>query len=175
MNQKIISVKTITLISILISLGVIFSYVDKLISTAAFPFLPTAKIGLANIVIVIGLFRFTFKESLIMVILKSILVGLLFGSITAFVIGGTASLISFFVMYLVKNIMQEHGTMVSVSVVGGFFHIITQLIVVAFIYRLGTVVLFYGAMLIFVSLVSSILIGLIANKLQIYVNKEKVR
>ena len=47
-------VKISILIAVLTSLGVIFSLVDKQISYLIFPFLPTAKIGLANIVILLG-------------------------------------------------------------------------------------------------------------------------
>ena len=91
-----------------------------------------------------------------MVILKSVLVSMLFGSITSYVIGGTASLISFITMYIAYKLIKDKGSMVSVSVIGGFFHIITQLVVVAIIYRLGEVVLYYGALMIIISLITSL-------------------
>ncbi len=168
-----INTRHIVLISVLVTLGVIFSIFDRFISSAAFPFLPTAKIGLANIVILIGIYRFKFKEALLMTILKSTLVGLILGSPTTFVIGFTASMLSFFGMYATYRLLNRVATMISVSVVGGFLHIWGQLLAVAVIYQLGTAVLTYGALLVFVSLVTSIIIGFVGLRmLQIFDQKE---
>lgn len=161
-------VKISILIAVLTSLGVIFSLVDKQISYLIFPFLPTAKIGLANIVILLGILSFGFKESLIMTILKSTLVSLILGNIVAFVIGFTASMMALISMWLTKRFLKDKVSCVGISVVGGFFHILGQLLVTYFVYSLGMVILIYGAFLIALSLVTSIIIGLITNKLNQY-------
>lgn len=160
--------KTTILIAVLTALGVIFSIIDKQISFLIFPFLPTAKIGLANIVILIAILSFGFRESLIMTIMKSTLVSLIYGNIVAFVIGFTASLLALIAMWLVKKTLQDNISCVGISVAGGFAHIVGQLLVTYFIYSLGPVILIYGAFLIMLSLLTSIIVGLIANRLNIY-------
>lgn len=160
--------KTAILMAVLTALGVIFSIIDKQISFLIFPFLPTAKIGLANIVILIAILSFGFKESLIMTIMKSTLVSLIYGNIVAFVIGFTASFLALITMWLVKNVFGNKVSCVGISVAGGFAHIVGQLLVTYFIYSLGPVILIYGAFLILLSLVTSGIVGFIANRLNTY-------
>lgn len=162
--------KIAILVAVLTSLGVIFSIVDKQISFLIFPFLPTAKIGLANIVILLGAISFSFRESLLMTILKSTLVSLILGNIVAFVIGFTASLMALIAMWSVKTIFKDKVSCIGISVAGGFFHIVGQLLVTYFVYSLGMVILIYGAFLIALSLVTSTIVGIIANKLNKYLN-----
>lgn len=166
--MKKTNIKKIVLLSILLSIAVALSLVDKAITILAFPYLPTAKIGLANIIILIAILNFDFKDSLILVILKSVLANLLFGGLTSFLIGGTASLFSFFAMQIIYRTVNRFLSSVGISVIGGFVHIVTQLFITAFIYSLGEVVLYYGALLVIVSLITSIIIGLLVNKLRTY-------
>lgn len=169
-NYRKTDINKITLIAILIAVGVIFSYIDKVISQAAFAFLPVAKIGLANIAVLIALYKFSFKDVFVMVIIKSLLVGLISSGATAFIISSSASIVSFFTMYLVYIGLKDKVSMIGVSVIGGFFHIITQLFVVAVLYKIGLTVISYGVILVLISLVTSTLIGLICNKLGNYLN-----
>jgi len=161
-------IKKIVLISILISLAVILSLFDKTITPLAFPMIPTAKIGLANIVILLGIMLFDFKDSLTIVILKSIIANLLFSGLTSFIIGGTASVISYFIMLGLYKGIKKNISAIGISVAGGFAHTVIQLFVVALIYNLGEVTLYYGALLVFVSLIASVIIGFIVNKLTNY-------
>lgn len=157
--------RKIILIANLIAVSVIFSYFDKVISQTAFPFLPTAKIGLANIVILIGVYKFEFKETAIMVLLKVVLSNFLIGGVISFVISFFASFASFLFMVVFKKILKEFVSPVSISVIGGFIHIVVQLIVVNIIYKIGDSILYYGAIMIFISLITSVLIGLVSFKL----------
>lgn len=167
---KMRNIKKIVLMSVLISLAVILSLFDKMITPLAFPTLPTAKIGFANIVILLAIIIFDFKDSMIIVILKSIIANLLFSGLTSFIIGGTASLVSYFIMYGLYKCFKNHLSAIGISVAGGFSHTVSQLFVVAMIYNLGEITLYYGALLVFVSLITSILIGVIVNKLLDYFN-----
>ena len=162
------NIKKIVFISILVSLAVILSLFDKMITALAFPAIPMAKIGLANTVILLGIIIFDFKDSLTIVILKSIIANLLFNGLTSFIIGGTASFISYFVMFGMYKLIKRNISAIGISVAGGFTHTIIQLFVVANIYSLGEITLYYGALLVFVSLIASTIIGLIVNKLVNY-------
>lgn len=164
------TIKNLTLSAILVSLGVIFSFIDVMISRTAFPFLPTAKIGIANIIILIGIYSFSFKTSLSMSVLKAALTGLILGNMISFIISMSATLISFFVMYFAHKVFKNKASMVGVSVLGGFSHVVTQLFVVGVLYRLGDLVILYGALLVFVSLATSIIIGIVSNRLFSYLN-----
>lgn len=160
-----LSIRKVVLISILVAFSVILSVFDKYISMIAFPFLPTAKIGLANLVILVAVYRFNFGDSFKMTLLKSLLAGLILGSAVSFIISVFASLLSFFGMYLFHKLIPNAVSPISVSVIGGFLHITGQLFIVYMLYRIGDSVFYYGAVLIIVSLITSIIIGYIGIRL----------
>jgi len=160
--------KRIVLLGILTSLAIALSLIDKSITPLAFPFMPTAKIGIANIIVVIALYKFNFNEVLTLVLIKTVIANFLFGGITSFIIGGSASITSFFAMYGLFLIVKKYTSAIGISVVGGFVHIMIQLLVSRYYYGIGDVVMFYGVMLVFISLISSIIIGFIANRMILY-------
>ena len=76
-NQKI---KKIVILSVLISLACCLSYFDSYICSLIQVGALRYKIGLANIVIMVVLYNYSFKEGIIAVIIKSLIVGFLFGA-----------------------------------------------------------------------------------------------
>lgn len=169
-------VRKITNLSILIAIGVIFSLLDKLISGLIFPSIPGAKIGFANIIILIGLLNYDFKDCMIMAILKSVIAGLLFSGLTTFIIGGIATMVSFLVMYGIKRLLKDKVSMIGISAIGGFTHTLVQLLVIMFIYNMSSDVFIYGIYLFSISLVASVLIGFLSirvNKIYNKIYKEK--
>jgi len=85
-------------IALLVALSVVLGIFDKYFSTLT----PSqgARIGLANIVILTGLYYLNFKETLLLIILKSVISGLLLGTPLTFIIGFSGTLLSFMVMFL---------------------------------------------------------------------------
>ncbi|MDD3999301.1 MAG: Gx transporter family protein [Bacilli bacterium] len=169
--RKQVNIKKVALISILVSLSVILSIFDRYISSIAFPYIPTAKIGLANIIILVGVYNFDYKETLLMVILKSTLANLFYGGPISFVIGFSASIMSFIAMSIAWKTLRRFVSPVSVSVIGGVVHIITQLLVVQLLYQVGEPIIYYGAVLIFVSLITSIIVGLISIRINTFIKQ----
>lgn len=158
------TIKKITTISILLAICIAISIIDSLISGLIIPFMPGVKLGLSNVIILVLLYQYRFDVGFVATILKSLIVGLLFSGITTYIIGGTASLVSFQLMYLMKKLLNEKVSMVSVSLIGGLSHILTQLLIVSLIYKLGSVVFMYGVYLILISIITSIIVGLVSIK-----------
>lgn len=158
--------KKIIFIAILVAIAVILSIVDRLITAVAFPILPQAKIGLANIIVLFAVLNFSFKESIIVVILKALIANLIFGQLTSFIIGGSASLISYFVMFLLAKYLQKAFSPIGISLAGGFIHIVVQLAVIAIFFLEGNkdVIILYGIGLAILAVVTSFLIGLLVLK-----------
>jgi|SRR5690554_4647254 len=163
-------VKKMTQIAIFASLSLILSYFDILISRIAFPFIPTTKIGFANIIVVYAIYRLDFKDAFLIAIMKSMM-SLFLGNVIGFIISICASFLSFFGMYGGFLLIKKIASPISISVIGGFLHMVGQLLVVQLIYRLGQVLLFYSSVVILVSLITSILIGFISIKLLVYTKK----
>lgn len=164
-------IRLIVEISLLVALAISLSYIDKMISTLIFPTLPGAKIGFSNFIVLFAICNYRFRESIIVALLKSVVAGLILSGITTFIIGGTATLVSFLLMYFANKYLNQKISMVGISLIGGFSHTLTQLIVVMLIYDLGYVVFSYGLSLIAISLVTSIIIGLVTIRTnQLYQN-----
>lgn len=169
MNSKNITRRVVT-ISIIISLSVIFSYFDNLISNGIFSSLrvviPSFKIGLANIAIILFVYKFKFSEGIISVFLKSVLVALLFTGPTGFMIGFPGTILSFVVMKLLIKVLNEEKYMPFVSALGGISHSLGQIISAFAIYGITRIEAFivYAPLIFLVSIVSGILVGIVGKK-----------
>lgn len=157
------SIKTITILAILVSLASILGIIDKIIMSSIIPSIPGLKIGIANIIVLYMLYNYSFKHSLILVILKSVIVCFLFGGITSFIIGGFSSIISCIIMYIIKKISKSKISIIGISIIGGFIHINSQLIIIKTIYKMGNIIYTYGIFLIIASLLTSFLVGVLAK------------
>ena len=123
------------------------------------PFItPGAKLGLANLIVVIGLYTLdNYKECLWLIFLKLILSTLIMGSVSTFIfgLGGTI---------LTKNILKEKVSAIGVSTVGGVFHNLGQLIVTAIVIK-NIGILSYLPFLSIAGIGTGIFIGITANYL----------
>lgn len=153
------------LLAISVTLGVLDSFIPILSGI-----IPGIKLGLANIVILFAIYEYSFKDALVLSILRVFLVGILrtgLFSMTFFfsLFGAILSLIS---MSLVKKYTKL--SVVGVSIVGAIFHSIGQ-IIIAIIFLSNINILYYLPVLLISSLVTGILVGMCSDKLISYYNK----
>ena len=167
MNYKTNStkIKRIVTISLISALAGLIGVIDKTISMSIFSYVPGIKIGLANVIILSMIYVSDMRCTLVVVLMKSFIVGFIIGGITTFIISFAASISSFVVMYIIRKIMKDIISIISVSLIGGTIHILVQLIVIKFIYHINNDVFYYGIILFVVSIVTSIIIGILANKI----------
>lgn len=158
-------IKIYTSIAILASLSSVISIFDKIIISCLVPYIPGIKLGLANVIVLYSIYNANFKFASIEVLLKITIVSFIFGSISSLIIGGVSSILSFLVMYILYRYLKNRLSIITISVVGGFIHINTQLIIIKLIYKLGNEVYSYGLILIIISFVTSIFVGLIARRI----------
>lgn len=111
-------------IGVFVALAMIFSYVECLI-----PFhfgIPGVKLGIANLVIVTGLYRFSAKEVFLIAVIRVVMMGMLFGNGVSLVYSLVGGIFSFFAMVIWKK--TSMFSVVGVSIVGGVVHNIGQLL-----------------------------------------------
>ena len=170
MNKEL---KKVIQISILVACACIFSLIDRLISNAILSLMPgvaviipSFKIGLANIVILFIIYNYDFKYSFIAMLLKSILMGFIYGSLVTFIIGFSGTLLSFFVMFLLSRLLNKSKMLYFISICGGFFHIVGQLLGSIVMYRLPlNTYLLYAPILLVVGIFTGLLIGMITKQI----------
>ena len=105
------------------ALALIFSYVETLIPIQFG--IPGVKLGLANLIIVIMLYKGTVREAFLLSVVRILLSGFLFGNLFSIVYSLAGGIFSLLVMYILK----KRGTfsVIGVSIAGGVFHNIGQL------------------------------------------------
>ncbi|MEE1038066.1 MAG: Gx transporter family protein [Eubacterium sp.] len=144
--------------SIFAALAMIFSYVEAIL-----PFsvgIPGVKLGIANIVIVMALYKLNVKYALLINLIRIFIAGFLFSGVFGILYSLAGGLLSLVVMVLVKK--AKVFSVVGVSLAGGVAHNLGQLITAALI--VSNIKLFlYFPVLVFSGLFSGIIIGIVAG------------
>ena len=141
------------------ALAHIFSYVETLIPIHFG--IPGAKLGLANLVIVIVLYQAGWKDALLLSVTRIVLSGFLFGNLFGILYSLAGGLFSLAVMTIIKR--RESFSMIGVSMAGGVTHNIGQLIVAMIVvetYQVG----YYLPALMLAGLATGTLIGLVCRE-----------
>ena len=161
-GENMTKTQKIVHLAIFAAIASVVSVLDRYISSFIFPLIPGAKIGLANIVVMVALLNFDFKDCIILVLLKVLIGNLLFFGLTSFFIGGAASLVSFLIMYVLKRYLNKAFSIIGIGMIGAFTHSIVQLLVIMLIYSFGKETFIYGFYLIIISIASGVIMSLIA-------------
>ncbi len=130
--------------AIMIALAMIFSYVEALIPVDFG--IPGVKLGIPNIVIVVGLYTISFYDVLIISILRVILTGILFGNVMTIWYSLAGGLLSIAIMWLLKRTRQF--SMIGVSVAGGVSHNMGQLFTAIFFVKNLAVGMYFPVLMI---------------------------
>lgn len=118
-------------ISLLVAQAMILSFIERMIPVSFA--MPGAKLGLANIITLVSLYLFGFKEALFIVFLRTFLTDALFGSVARFLYSISGGLLSLFAMYLIMKIGKDKVSTMGISIVGAVFHSIGQVLVAALV------------------------------------------
>ena len=158
--------KHIAYLGLLLTLALILSYVESLIPI--FVSVPGVKLGLANLVVLICLYAYPSKYAFLISGMRVILAGLLFGSMFSILYSLSGAFFSLMIMLLAKKVFKLG--ILGVSVLGGVFHNIGQLIVAILVvsnYRISYLLpyLFLSGVL------TGAIIGFVANSIVPYLKK----
>ena len=120
--------RKLVLISLLIALGIIMHAVETMIPMSAF--VPGARLGLANIVSLIGLVLFGFKAGLQILLFRIILGSLIMGTFMtiSFYLSITGGLLAYLLMSMFFVLCGNKFSIFGVSVLGAVFHNIGQIL-----------------------------------------------
>ena len=160
--------KKILIIAMLLSLSIVLQIIEGLFPI---PFIiPGVKLGLANIITVIVLYRYGFKDALIIGVLRVFIAAILRNG---FGINFLFSLIGAITSIIIMHIFKEKTkmTMIGISIVGSNFHILSQIIMATIIYRTNIFYVTHLPIMLTISILTGLIIGKIAKK--IYINNYK--
>ena len=141
------------------ALALIFSYIETLVPLPIA--IPGIKIGLANLIIVFALYKLKIGEVTVLSVVRVLLVGALFGSLFSVIYSLAGAIVSLVVMYLLKK--TEKFSVIGISMAGGVFHNIGQLIVAGIVLE-SLSVIYYAPVLLVAGVVTGIVIGIVSNE-----------
>ena len=117
-------------ISILLSVGILLGYIESIISIIP---VSGVKIGLSNLIVLYGIYKLGFADSLVIISLKSIIVGLLFNSVMSIMYSLPAGIFSVMIMFILTRLDKENISIYGISIAGSCVFNIVQFIVAAFV------------------------------------------
>ena len=142
------------------ALALLFSYIESLIPIHIG--IPGVNLGLANLIIVIALYKMNARQAFLLSVTRIVLAGFLFGNLFSILYSLAGGMLSLIVMILLKK--QNGFSVMGVSVAGGVFHNVGQL-VIAMLVTESLNLFYYVPVLMISGLITGIFIGIIANEM----------
>lgn len=144
----------------LLSMSIVLSIIESFIPLFN-GFIPGLKLGLANIIVLIVLYKYSFKDVLFVSILRVFVVGIMRTGLFSvnFFFSLSGALFSSISMFLVK---KTKLSMIGVSVVGSIFHSLGQ-VLIAVLFLKNSNMFYYLPLLLLFSIPTGLFIGYVSK------------
>ena len=156
--EQIMETKKVAGIGMMIALAFVLSYVESLLPISIG--IPGVKIGLSNLVIMVCFYQYSTKVTLGVAMVRILLVGITFGNLYSMLYSLAGGMLSFLVMFLLKK--TKSFSVYGVSMAGGVFHNIGQILVASVVLRTKLLV-YYLPFLMLSGVVTGIAIGMVSG------------
>jgi len=156
------------MLAIIISQALVLHYIEGFIPVLA----PGAKLGLANIMTMVTLALFGFKEAMIVVIIRSVLGPLLGGSITGILYSLSGGILSGLVMSVLYLNFPSYFSLMGISTAGAVFHNIGQLLTASWIFGTLGILYTYLPVLMLAAVVTGYFNGLVTRYILNYLGNK---
>lgn len=133
--------KRLTTLALLAAVAFVLSWVDSLIPVSGA--LPGAKLGLANLAVLMGLFLLGPGPGGLLCLIKILLSTFLFGNAFSFFYALAGGVLSYLVMWG----LRKRCSLVFTSVMGGVFHNLGQLLVASVILETAGLMAYFPVLL----------------------------
>lgn len=144
-------------LGLLLAFALILSYIEALLP---FSFgIPGVKLGLSNMAVLLALYLLGYRDAFLLTVVKAVLCGFLFGSMTMILYSLSGAVCSFLAMAAMRKSNRFH--LLTVSAAGGVMHNAGQLLVAYFVVKTYGI-FYYVPVLILSGLTAGILIGVMA-------------
>lgn len=163
--------KKMIILGLLVSQALVLSIIESRMSFVT-P-IPGFKLGLANIITVIVIVLFGFKESIIVVITRCILAAVFSGGVSVFLFSVTGGVLAAIVMFLLFKVNNNFFSLIGISVGGAVAHNIGQ-ISVAVVYMKDFYVVMMLPYLLIAGSMAGIITGIMSTLLLEGLKKSKI-
>lgn len=150
----------LALLGMLVALAMVLSWLEAQIPV--FVAVPGMKLGLTNLVVLTALYGMGAKEAVFLNFVRILLVGLTFGNMVSFLYSLAGGILSGIIMIGLKR--TGRFSVITVSVAGGVFHNVGQILVAMAILETASLV-YYLPFLWLGGMVSGLLVGILGAQL----------
>ncbi|MGL5417270.1 MAG: Gx transporter family protein [Clostridium sp.] len=154
--------------SLLISLALILFTIERAIP-APIP-IPGAKIGLANLIIMISIYTLSYKDAFIVLALRIILSCIFGGGLSTLLYSFTGGILSFTIAVCFKTLFKDNISIIGVSASAAVFHNLGQILVASLILQ-SPYIFLYLPFLSFLGILTGFFIGITSNYCLIHLKK----
>lgn len=141
------------------ALALIFSYLETLIPVSVG--IPGVKLGLANLITVIALYKIPVKDVYVLAVVRVVLAGFIFGNYFSILYSLAGAVLSLTVMVILAK--SNDFSVMGVSMAGGVAHNVGQLLIAMAVVETFSVV-YYIPVLLVAGLVTGLLIGIVSGQ-----------
>lgn len=151
------------------ALALIFSYVESLIPINFG--IPGVKLGLANLITLIALYKMSVKEAFLISIARVVLSGFIFGNLFAILYSLAGGLLSLTIMTWFKR--SNKFSIYGISMAGGVFHNVGQLMMAILVVESVTIAGYLPVLLVS-GLLTGLVIGVVSGETLKRIGKIKI-
>lgn len=157
--KSYLSARRLAVAGLLLALSLLLGYVESLIPIA--PGIPGVKLGLANLVVLLGLFFLPLSDTLLILISRIVLSSFLFGSLSGMLYSMAGGIFAFLAMVLLKK--TRLFSMTGVSIAGGVAHNLAQLLTAMAVLQ-SPALLGYAPVLLLAGTIAGTVVGILAAR-----------
>ena len=159
--------KRLTTLAIMLAISIVLSIVESMLPVIP---VPGVKLGLANVVTLIIMYKYGEKDAFTILFLRIVLVGLLRGNIfsVTFFLSLSGGMTAYLMMFLFKQL--KRFSMIGVSIMGSFGHSVGQIVMAIFLIERIELVLYFPYILV-LSVITGVVTGILSERALIILNK----
>lgn len=148
--------KNIARIGMMVAVAFVLSYIESMLPLNFG--VPGIKAGFSNIVVIFALFSFNPVTTFGIAVVRIILCGITFGSLSGMLYSLAGGILSFLVMLVLKK--TQKFSIYGISVAGGVFHNIGQIFVAMAVLQ-SSLLLYYLPFLVLAGIIAGAVVGII--------------
>lgn len=140
--------KKLTLNSMMISIALVLSFMERFIPLGLLVPVPGIKLGLANIVTLFALFYLGTASAITITVIRCVLASLLFGGMSSLLYSLSGAFLALLAMSVMKLGYQKWFSIIGISVAGAAAHNIGQILVAALMMKNWAILMYLPYLLI---------------------------
>lgn len=160
--------KKFTRLTMLLALSIVLNIVESMFPIS---YIPGLRLGLANIITLFIIYKYSFKDAIYVSVLRVIIAGLLQTGIFSptFFFSLTGAILSTIMMYICHRFTKL--SIIGVSIVGSIFHSVGQVLVSILILNSLSMIYYLPYLLLF-SIPTGIIVGLLCKEIVYFFSKD---